>query len=326
MYYIYKTTNIINGKFYIGLHKSECIEKDNYLGSGKSLISAIKKHGRENFKREILYVFNTLEEASDMEAEIVNETFVKNRETYNMKTGGINGWLIQVHNKGKVAIYSPLKDVVYYVNENDLQSFLEEGWIRGNNHVGKICISKGKILKYVRENNLQLFLDEGWEKSNTTKNKVCMTNPIEMKLIYVNKEFITDYEKQGFILGNLLSGVNKNRIYVNKNNKNKRIDNENLDLFLSKGWIKGRVQKKIKIKRMYNPDTGELKNIELENVDEFLKNGWILGVNYIGIKNRIYITKNTQNKRIHPHELDSYLNDGWKKGMYSKNKTYEKGN
>jgi group I intron endonuclease len=53
--YIYKTTNLINGKIYIGQH---CVNKrpeiDDYLGSGNYLKRAIKKYGKENFKREIL--------------------------------------------------------------------------------------------------------------------------------------------------------------------------------------------------------------------------------------------------------------------------------
>lgn len=49
--FIYITTNLINGKKYIGQKKGY---SDTYLGSGKVLKLAIKKYGRENFKREIL--------------------------------------------------------------------------------------------------------------------------------------------------------------------------------------------------------------------------------------------------------------------------------
>ena len=46
------TTNLINNKKYIGMHYGS--EDDDYLGSGKLLTRAIKKYGKENFKREIL--------------------------------------------------------------------------------------------------------------------------------------------------------------------------------------------------------------------------------------------------------------------------------
>lgn len=41
-YYFYKTTNLINGKFYYGSGS-----KEDYLGSGKALNNAIQKHGKE---------------------------------------------------------------------------------------------------------------------------------------------------------------------------------------------------------------------------------------------------------------------------------------
>ena len=52
-YTVYKTTNLINSKIYVGLHVTSNLE-DDYLGSGSQLKSAVKKYGKENFKRETL--------------------------------------------------------------------------------------------------------------------------------------------------------------------------------------------------------------------------------------------------------------------------------
>lgn len=57
---IYKTTNLLDGKFYIGAHSTEILE-DGYLGSGKYLKRAVLKYGRENFAREILFVYSDKE-------------------------------------------------------------------------------------------------------------------------------------------------------------------------------------------------------------------------------------------------------------------------
>ena len=90
-YTVYKTTNLINSKIYVGLHVTSNLE-DDYLGSGSQLKSAIKKYGKENFKREYIKICNSPEEMYELEADIVNEDFVKRSDTYNMKTGGTGSW------------------------------------------------------------------------------------------------------------------------------------------------------------------------------------------------------------------------------------------
>lgn len=90
-YTIYKTTNNINGKFYIGSHKTQDIN-DDYIGSGKYLKRSIEKNGLDNFTKEILFIYNTPEEMYAMEAKIVNEDFLAEENTYNLKIGGFGGW------------------------------------------------------------------------------------------------------------------------------------------------------------------------------------------------------------------------------------------
>lgn len=52
--FVYITTNLLNGKQYVGDHSSNNIENDIYLGSGSYFKNALNEYGRENFKREIL--------------------------------------------------------------------------------------------------------------------------------------------------------------------------------------------------------------------------------------------------------------------------------
>ena len=64
-YIIYRTTNLINNKYYVGCHQTANIN-DGYLGSGKHLKHAIKFYGHENFKVEILNFANSKIEMFDL--------------------------------------------------------------------------------------------------------------------------------------------------------------------------------------------------------------------------------------------------------------------
>lgn len=86
-HYTYMTTNTINNKIYIGVHSSNKLY-DSYMGSGKILKRAIKKHGKENFMFTHLEFFNTRKEAMEKEGEIVTPEFISFDYTYNLTVGG----------------------------------------------------------------------------------------------------------------------------------------------------------------------------------------------------------------------------------------------
>ena len=82
---------MINGKIYVGQHTTDNIN-DGYLGSGRRLLEAIKKYGRENFTREVLYVGENHAELNELERTIVNKEFVDRPDTYNVAIGGDGGF------------------------------------------------------------------------------------------------------------------------------------------------------------------------------------------------------------------------------------------
>lgn len=89
-YLIYKITNLVNGKMYIGKHKTDNID-DGYIGSGKILKYAIKKYGIECFHKDYLMFCEDEEEMNYMERVFVDETWVSRSDTYNLKIGGEGG-------------------------------------------------------------------------------------------------------------------------------------------------------------------------------------------------------------------------------------------
>lgn len=90
-YYIYRTTNLINGMFYIGLHHSATPFDPKYYGSGLHLKRAISVHGKHNFKVEPLIYCQTPEELSIVEASLVTNDLVRDPQCYNLRVGGRGG-------------------------------------------------------------------------------------------------------------------------------------------------------------------------------------------------------------------------------------------
>ena len=86
-YTVYKITNNINKKYYIGKHQTKDLN-DGYMGSGKLLKRAIKKYGLDNFSKEILHVFQTEQEMNDKEKELV----ILQEMCYNLCEGGKGGF------------------------------------------------------------------------------------------------------------------------------------------------------------------------------------------------------------------------------------------
>lgn len=90
-YFVYETTNLINGKKYRGAHSCKC-ENCEYLGSGKLLLKAISKYGKDSFERKILIECDSPEQMFKEEYLLVDESWVKRKDTYNVKVGGVGGW------------------------------------------------------------------------------------------------------------------------------------------------------------------------------------------------------------------------------------------
>lgn len=116
--YVYKTTNLINNKIYIGVHKSK---RKKYLGSGKILKQAIKKYGKENFKCEIIEYCESEDEMFSREKYWIKEYNSQNTDIgYNLHDGGLGGFISKPFLNKKLS------------NEHKLNISLNHADVRGN--------------------------------------------------------------------------------------------------------------------------------------------------------------------------------------------------
>jgi hypothetical protein len=203
-YTVYKTTNLINGKIYVGLHVTSNLD-DTYLGSGSQLKSAIKKYGEENFKREYIKICSSPEEMYELEADIVNEDFVKRSDTYNMKKGGTGSW--------------------YHINSNPEQK-------RKTSSMGGIKTSN-------RDTNP--FKDPEWQRNFNSMTDPDIVNRLCIK---ANSPAAIEKKKATWKQTGRGKG-NKNSQYgtcwvTHSELGNKKINKDDLDKFLALGYTKGR--------------------------------------------------------------------------------------
>jgi hypothetical protein len=182
-YYLYKITNNVNNKIYIGIHQTSNLN-DGYFGSGKMLHRAINKYGKCKFTKEIIEYFDNREEMIANEKLIVNSKFVKSTRTYNMVEGGlgsfsyINSLPGQGHSKhqqkraaklaGAKHKEKMLEDTVYRENwtkaNSKSQSAKWESGRTGNTKGSTIWISNFDLQKSFCINSLLYphYYDQGW--------------------------------------------------------------------------------------------------------------------------------------------------------------------
>jgi len=181
--FIYITTNMINGKKYIGQKIFDRHWK-LYLGSGKRLKYAIKKYGKENFSREIIGICYSKEELNDLEIKYIDiHNAVKNNDYYNISYGGgTNAGLkfsdehklkISESNKGKIKS----KETMIRISES------KKGQILSEEH--KLKISKSVLKGYTQEHKNKI--------SESTKGK---NNPMARSVVQLdlNNNVIAIYE------------------------------------------------------------------------------------------------------------------------------------
>lgn len=204
-YYLYKVTNWFNGKIYVGVHKTDNLD-DGYMGSGVYLRRAQEKYGLEYFTKEILQVFDSAEEMFEAESQIVNEEFIKDSMTYNLKLGGFGGW----------------------------------GCCNGDNHNNKgNCRKTGNIgwkVKAIIDDEYKLKISMGMKKAYQNG----FINP------FLGKEHTEETKRKIGEANSIHQQGEKNsqfgKVWIHNMflRESKPVDLDEVDWFIANGWIKGR--------------------------------------------------------------------------------------
>ncbi|MEO6303165.1 MAG: hypothetical protein ABIP51_08330 [Bacteroidia bacterium] len=87
LYVVYKITNKLDKRIYIGVHLTHNVE-DRYMGSGVEIRKDLKTLGKKCFSKEVLFIFDNKEEMLLKEKELVTKEFCMRTDTYNRIEGG----------------------------------------------------------------------------------------------------------------------------------------------------------------------------------------------------------------------------------------------
>jgi hypothetical protein len=202
-HYIYKTTNLISGKYYIGMHSTHNLD-DGYMGSGRRLRYSINKYGEENHKVEILEFVDSRAELIKREEEIVNLNEIAKQECMNLRVGGTGGFSSEQQREN--AKKSNAKQKILRETDPEWVERYKENRTKGQKKV----YDEGRREKtYFYDWNGKSHSDETKEKMRKSKNKGS-----------ANPQFGT--------------------CWITNGNEAKKIKKEDLDSYLKEGWRKGR--------------------------------------------------------------------------------------
>ena len=179
--FIYITTNLVNGKKYIGQKKFKTVRNDwqVYFGSGEIFKKALNKYGKENFQRDIVAIAYSKEELDKLEIEFIKaHNAVESGDYYNIADGGHSGNNFAGKSKEEMnIIFLKMKETRKYykhsektknkisqshigiVPSNETRKKLSEakiGLYNGSNHPKArkvICITTNKIFDCIKDAN-----------------------------------------------------------------------------------------------------------------------------------------------------------------------------
>ena len=217
--YTYITINPFNGRMYIGVHKSKEYDP-KYKGSGKSLNKAFDKYGWENFLNYMIRAFETMNEAYDHEAYLIDRyDAVSNPKFYNMKAGGAGGWdYCHEVTASRKCVYDPSTGKFKRVEPDEVDQYLSNGWLPGiatgfssKGKFVRIYVSNGEERHCIKDCDLPEWESRGYRqiKTDFSKGRIWVNNGVVSRRIYPDE--LEEFRSKGFVKGYLRNPKSKKR-------------------------------------------------------------------------------------------------------------------
>lgn len=199
--YIYKITNLINGKIYIGKHSTNTIN-DGYMGSGSLIKKAIEKYGVENFTKEYLAFCDTEDKLNWLERFYIKKLHSRIFDgNYNLTDGGegVTGYKHSEEIKRKIKENSAKTNLGKHLSETTKNKISEskKGQFHYNSEETRKKISEANKGKHISEEAKKKISDtlkghipsnKGKQMTEEQKIKISKTKSIKYKWLTPNGE------------------------------------------------------------------------------------------------------------------------------------------
>lgn len=332
-HYLYKITNLINGKYYYGVHSTYYLG-DGYWGSGVLIKKAIQKYGKNNFSKEFIEFFSNEKDMYEKEKKFIDESIVNDPQSYNLMEGGLGnecgyilgkfkdtGEFIKIKKDdprwGSQEVIS-VNSGFHPVYDNELKKYrrvtLDE--LEGNKNLSPIF--QGTIMVYDIIDKIYKRVDvndpdrKNGRYISPSKGKVTVKDTLTDKYVQIDKDvYYSNKSRYIHSMKGRLTLRDKETGVCKSFNKDDLIDWNKYE-YVTKGH---NVTNKGKI-LVWNNDHSVIKWIDKSDPDYISGKLFSVGRGNKSTKGKVCVTNKHKNKLIDPKDVENFLrnNPEWERG------------
>lgn len=284
IHYVYKIINLENNLYYIGSRSYPLPENDLYMGSSKIMNNLYKIKGIENFKKEILFKFNTRREANIKEDELVIYSLTKEPHlTYNLKPSGVCNENDRIWNR---------RNDIWVDFYEEIRKKYSQGY-KPNNLATSYNCDRGTIDIIIRD----LKIDNKWSSIWKFKDEAILDYKNGFSRKYLSKKYKCDIGtvKTFLIKNNIIIRSIKAQFAINKEKNITQGKKKIIDLKKFKDLYLNQDLTMLEVSKILGLYTGTLRNFAIENNIPLKTRGHNNRNRHIAWKERDQILKDIKN-------------------------------